>query len=73
MRFKIAHIVYWLTLNVSVTDVASQSPGEVWVVAPGIFHLDRYAIASRVFDLKRHAIGQALTPRVFHLNHPVPG
>jgi hypothetical protein len=51
-----------------MTNVVYRSPGEVRVVAPWIFHLDRRAIASSVFDLKRDTIGQALTPRIFHLN-----
>jgi hypothetical protein len=52
-----------------VTDVISQSPGHEQALAPRIFHFSRYAIASRVFDLKCHAIVQALAPRIFHLDH----
>jgi hypothetical protein len=52
-----------------VTDVISQSPGHEQALAPRVFHSDRHAIASRVFDLKDHSIQQALAAKVFKLDH----
>jgi hypothetical protein len=51
------------------TYLTSQSPGHEQALAPRVFHLNRPAIAARIFDLKRHAIVQALVSRIFHLNH----
>ena len=38
------------------------------VVAPGVFHLNRQAAESIVFDLKRNSIRQAQAAKVFHLD-----
>jgi len=51
-----------------MTNGISQSPVQVQAVAPGILGLNRYATASRVFDLKYHPIRQALAAKVFHLD-----
>jgi hypothetical protein len=52
-----------------VSEAISQSPGHVKAPAPRVFHSDRHAIASGVFDLKRHVIDQALATKVFNLDH----
>jgi hypothetical protein len=58
-----------IEVRIPVTDVMSQSPGHEQALAPRVFHLNRHAIASRVFDLKYHSIQQALAAKVFHLDH----
>jgi hypothetical protein len=55
--------------RIPVTDVISQSPGHEKALAPRIFHFNRNAIASGVFDLKHHSIDQALAAKVFNLDH----
>jgi hypothetical protein len=55
--------------RISVTDVISQSPGHEKALAPRVFHFNRHAIASGVFDLKHHSIDQALAAKVFNLDH----
>jgi hypothetical protein len=47
----------------------SQSPRHEQARAPRVFHLNRHAIAARIFDLKYRAIVQALAAGIFHLNH----
>jgi hypothetical protein len=58
-----------IDVRIPVTNVMSQSPRPAQVLAPRVFHLHRHAITARIFDLKHHAIVQALVPRIFHLNH----
>jgi hypothetical protein len=55
--------------RIPVTNVMSQSPAQVQVLAPRVFHLNRHATASRIFDLKYHSIQQALAAKVFDLDH----
>ena len=55
--------------RIPVTNVMSQSPSQVRVLAPRVFHLNRHATASRIFDLKCHSIQQALAAKVFDLDH----
>jgi hypothetical protein len=47
----------------------SQSPGQLRVIAPRVFHFNRHATASRVFDLKYHSIQQTFAAKVFDLDH----
>ena len=49
--------------------MSSQSPGHEKTLAPRVFHFNRHAIASGVFDLKHHSIDQALAAKVFNLDH----
>src|ERR1039457_5611529 len=58
-----------IEVRIPVTNVMSQSPGRVQVLAPRVFHLNRHATASRIFDLKYHSIQQALAAKVFDLDH----
>jgi hypothetical protein len=58
-----------LDVRAPMTHLTSQSPGHMQARAPRVFHLDRHAIAARVFDLMHHVIEQALAAWVFHLNH----
>ena len=60
---------YVIEVWIPVTNVMSQSPGQVQVLAPRVFHLNRHATASRIFDLKYHSIQQALAAKVFNLDH----
>ena len=55
--------------RIPVTNVMSRSPAQVQVLAPRVFHLNRHATASRIFDLKYHSIQQALAAKVFDLDH----
>ena len=58
-----------IEVRIPVTNVMSQSPGRVQVLAPRVFHLNRHATASRIFDLKYPSIQQALAAKVFELDH----
>jgi len=55
--------------RIPVTNVMSQSPSQLRALAPRVFHLNRHATASSVFDLKYHSIQQALAAQVFDLDH----
>jgi hypothetical protein len=55
--------------RIPVTNVMSQSPAQVQVLAPRVFHLNRHATASSIFDVKYHSIQQALAAKVFNLDH----
>ena len=43
-------------VRIPMAHLTSQSPGHEQALAPRVFHLDRRAIAARVFDLKNHSI-----------------
>jgi len=58
-----------LDVRVSAIYLSSQSPGHEQTLAPRVFHFNRHAIASGVFDLKHHSIDQALAAKVFNLDH----
>ena len=51
-----------------MADVISQSPAREQALAPRVFHLDRRAIASGVFDLDHYSIDQALAAKIFKLD-----
>jgi hypothetical protein len=55
--------------RIPVTDLISQSPGHEQALALRVFHFNRHAIASGVFDLKHHSIDQALAAKVFNLDN----
>jgi len=52
-----------------VIYLTSQSPRHEQACATRVFHLNRHAIAARIFDLKYHAIVQALVAGIFHHKH----
>jgi hypothetical protein len=58
-----------LDVRVSAIRLSSQSPGHEQTLAPRVFHFNRHAIASGVFDLKHPLIDQALAAKIFKLDH----